>query len=75
MFFLQASSILLPQIDDVSSLIEQDDCALARYPTLAVKLRFQLFPSILPWPEVVRTQGNRTMAWYHLIKCNANVLL
>jgi hypothetical protein len=66
---------LLPQVDDVSSLVEQDDGPLPGNPALAVELCLELFPSILAWPEEVGAEGYGSMAWYNLVKCNTDVLL
>nr|GEZ49650.1 hypothetical protein [Tanacetum cinerariifolium] len=61
-------------IDDISSLIKEDDHLLLRDPRLAFQSRLKLFPSIFPRPKEVRTQRDGPMSrWFHVAQNAASI--
>lgn len=75
---LQTSPVTqLPQIDDMSSLIEQNNLLFLGNPRFTLQHSFNLLASIFSWPKIVRTQRNcpTTTSWNHLVYSYSNVLL
>lgn len=72
---LQVGSILLPQVDNICGLVEQNNGAFAGDPALAVELGFELFPSVLAGPKEVRAERDGSVARHNLVNGNTDVLL
>lgn len=72
---LQVATALLPEVDDICGLVEEDDHALLRNPRLLLDLGFEFLPRVLPRPEVVRAQRDGAVAGDCLVKRQSDVLL
>lgn len=70
----QIATTLLPQIDDISSLVEKNNHLLLRYPRLALEQDLELLPGIFPRPEIIGAERDGAMTRYHLIEGDADVL-
>ena len=72
---LQITAALLPEVDDISGLVEEDDHSLLRNPGLFLDLGLELLPRILPRPEVVGAERHGAMARDYLVQRQPDVLL